>query len=146
MLLSEAKDILNKNGYEVVEAYDAVTDRNRIKDRKQKVYSYYHRIMNRLKNSLAEEGIRSSVSDLKNVLKIGKYKITLYKITEAFDDVKEIDNNYIGAESGEDASYSLMENTVILRIFNAGELLDEKEFEVRDTPSMVEWILDIIEG
>lgn len=145
MLLSEAKEILEKNGYELAEAYDAVTDRNNIKNRRQDNQSYLTNLMRRLKNALEERGIDSSFSGY--ALKIGKCKVTLYYDTEEFADVKDSDKNYEGPESGDDASYSQMENNVILRFWDTThELRDTKTFDVRNTPGMVQWVLDNIEG
>lgn len=144
MLLSEAKEILNKNGYELVEAYDAVTDRNNIKNRRQDNQSYLTNLMRRLKNVLEEKGIDSSFSGY--ALKIGKCKVTLYYDTEEFADVKDSDKNYEGPESGDDASYSQMENNVILRFWDTTHLNPvEKAFDVRNTPGMVKWILSQFE-
>ena len=47
MLLREAKEILKKNGYELVEVYDAVTDRNNIKNSRQNEQSYFTKLMKR---------------------------------------------------------------------------------------------------
>lgn len=144
MLLSEAKEILKKNGYKLVEAYDAVTDRNNIKNRRQDNQSYLTNLMRRLKNALEEKGIDSSFSGY--ALKIGKYKVTLYYDTEEFADVKDSDKNYEGPESGDDASYSQMENNVILRFWDTTHLNPvEKAFDVRNTPGMVDWILSQFE-
>ena len=43
------------------------------------------------------------------------------------------------------ASYIQMDNSVILRLWNRDELIDEADFDVCNTPSMVQWILDYIE-
>lgn len=130
----------------IKEAYDAVTDRNNIKKQRQANRSYLTYVMKRLKNALEEKGIDCTVKDY-TALKIGKYKVTLWNDTEEFADVKEHDKNYEGAESGDDASYSQMENNVILRFWDTTHLSpDEKVFDVRNTPGMVKWILDNIEG
>ena len=145
MLLREAKEILKKNGY-IVEAYDAVTDRNNIKD-KRNYKSYFVNALVRLKNALAEEGIRSTVSgESKNALKFGRYKVTIYNYKTKRDNITDYDKNNIGPESGEDASYIQMDNSVILRLWHGDTLIDEQEFDVRNTPSMVNWILEHIEG
>ena len=144
MLLREAKKILKKNGY-IVEAYDAVTDRNNIKNRKNVVQSYYTNVLVRLKNALAEEGIRSTVRDGFKYLKFGRYKVTLYNTSEEFDDVKEFDIRFKGSESEEDASYSNMENEVTLKLWADMIFVDAADFDVRNTPSMVKWILEHIE-
>ena len=141
---------INEKEYEVLkkvlgEAYDAVTDKNNIKDRKQKYQSYVTRVMKRLKNALAEEEIDSSLTDNGYGLKIGKYKVTLYYYCDDIVQVDEFGKNYEGAESGDDASYSQMENTVVLRLWNRDELVDEAKFDVRNTPGMVKWILDNID-
>lgn len=128
------------------EAYDAVTDRNNIKNKRQINQSYVTRVMARLKNALEERGIDSSLSHTGYALIIGKCKVTLYDYTEEFEDVKEHDKNYEGPESGDDASYSQMENNVILRFWDTIHLRPvEKTFDVRNTPGMVKWILDNLE-
>lgn len=147
MLLSEAKEILNRNGYEVVEAYDAVTDHKNIKDRKQKIYSYYHNLTKRLKLALAEEGIESRLYDSTYALKIGKYKVYCFITDCEVDTVGAYDNtNFTGSESGEHSYLIEMENGVTLEIYDATDSIDSKEFDVRDTPSMVKWIINHIEG
>lgn len=101
--------------------------------------------MKRLKNALEEKGIDCTVKDY-TALKIGKYKVTLWNFTEEYADVKEHDKNYEGAESGDDASYSQMDSNVILRFWDTTHLSpDEKVFDVRNTPGMVQWILDNME-
>lgn len=136
---------LNEKEFEVLkkilgEAYDAVTDRNNIKDRKQKCSSYFTQVMKRLKNALEEKGIDSKMTNYR-ALSFGKYEVTLYNREEDYDDVKEWGKNYDGAESGDDASYSQMENTVVLRLWFRGELVDEAKFDPRNTPGMVKWII-----
>lgn len=142
---------LTEKEFEIVkkvlsEAYDAVTDKNNIKDRKQKYQSYVTRLMKRLKNALVEEEIDSSLTDNGYGLKIGKYKVTLYYHCDAYSDVDEFGKNYIGAESGEYASFSQMENNVKLSFWLRDELVDEKDFDLRNTPSMVKWIINHING
>lgn len=147
MLLREAKEILKKNGYKVVEAYDAVADRNNIKDRKQKVYSYYSKLTKRLKLALAEEGIESSLYDSNCALKIGNYTVYCFLTDCKVDTVGVYDNtNFTGSESGEQAYLREMENGVTLEIYDSTDKIAKKEFDVRDTPSMVKWIINHIEG
>lgn len=144
MNLREAKEILEKNGYKLVETYNAVTDRNIVKD-KGKFQSYFTNVLVRLKNALAEEGIRSSVSSDKHVLKFGRYIVSLYDTSDTFGDVEEYDLRFTGPESGKDASYSSMENEVTLILWADIKRVDTADFDVRNTPSMVEWILEHIE-
>lgn len=136
---------LKQHGYCLTEAYDAVTDRNNIKNRRQANRSYLTYVMKRLKNALEEKGIDCTLNGY-TALKIGKYKVTLWNATEEFADVKEFGRNYEGAESGDDASYSQMDSNVILRFWDKTHLSpDEKVFDVRNTPGMVKWILDNME-
>lgn len=138
---------INEKEFEVLkkvlsEAYDAVTDRNNIKDRKQKVYSYYHKLTKRLKLALAEEGIESRLYDSTYALKIGNYKVYCFLTDYELDAVGDYDNtNFTGSESGEQAYLSEMENGVTLEIYDATDRIDKKEFDVRDTPGMVKWII-----
>lgn len=136
---------LNEKEFEVLkkvlgEAYDAVTDKNNIKNKRSINQSYLTHVMKRLKNALEEKGIDSKVTNY-SALSFGKYKVTLYNTEEEYADVKEWGKNYEGPESGDDASYSQMETTVVLRLWLRNELVDEAKFDPRNTPGMVKWII-----
>lgn len=147
MLLKEAKEILRKNGYKLVEAYDAVTDRNIIKKQRQANRSYLTKLMSRLKNALEEKDIDSSLTNNCYGLKIGKCKVTLlYNDENIHRNIGRYGDNTIGPESDYDSGYSQMENSVTLRFWDETPALrDTKTFDVRNTPSMVQWILDNID-
>lgn len=146
MLLSEAKEILEKNGYELAEAYDAVTDRNNIKNDRQINQSYLTNLMRRLKNALEERGVDSSLTNNCYGLRIGKCKVTLYNDENVYRDIGRYGDDTIGPESDDDAGYSQIENSVTLRFWDTMHLRpDEKTFDVRNTPGMVKWILSQFE-
>lgn len=127
------------------EAYDAVTDRNNIKSDRQTSGSYLTKLISRLKNALEEKGIDSSLTHSGNGLEIGKCKVTIHG-EYVYRDIGRYGDDTIGPES-DDAGYSQMENSVILRFWGTTHLLPvEKAFDVRNTPGMVQWILDNIEG
>lgn len=129
------------------EAYDAVTDRNNIKSDRQTSRSYLNRVMERLKNALKEKSINSKLSHNGRALSIGKCKVTLYNFEDSYRDINRYSDNTIGPESDDDAGYSQMENNVMLRFWDETHALrDKKTFDVRNTPGMVQWILDNIEG
>lgn len=137
---------LKQHGYCLTEAYDAVTDRNNIKDNRQINQSYLTKLMRRLKNALEERGIDSSLTNNCYGLKIGKCKVTLYNDENVYRDIGRYGDDTIGPESDDDAGYSQMENSVILRFWGTTHLLPvEKAFDVRNTPGMVQWILDNME-
>lgn len=144
---SEAKEILEKNGYRLVEAYDAVTDRNNIKDRKQSERSYFTNLMKRLQDIMDYEGYDTDIIHNGNGLRIGEYSISLYSKDSQRKGVEDhlYPTKENGPESEEDASFSQMENKVTLKLWKDKklfpELIDTAVFDVRNTPSMVKWIL-----
>lgn len=152
MLLFEAKEILKKNGYRLVEEYDAVTDRNNIKNSRQpSTNSYVTNILKRIKLALAEEGIEAKLCGdrTQDWLKIGNY--TLWLSTQDWEsgyvdhDPRSVRKDNIGPESGENADFKTVETEVTLKLYSGMKHVDTADFDPRNTPSIVEWILDHIE-
>ena len=141
---------LNEKEYEVLkkvlgEAYDAVTDRVNVKDQRQTTLSYYTNLMKRIKNALAEKGIEASV--INDSLRIGNWTILEggYEVKKAKVGPRDVVDAVPGPESGEDARYKEFENDVTLKLYSGLKHVDTADFDVRNTPSIVEWILDHIE-
>lgn len=145
MLLSEAKEILKQNGYELVEVYDAVTDRNNVKNSRQNEQSYFTKLLKRIKNALEEEGVKARI--INDSLRIGNWTIWVEDESSelAFVGPGDMVDADPGPESGEDASFRDNENDVTLTMYSGLKHVDTADFDVRNTPSMVQWILDHIE-
>lgn len=139
---------INEKEFEVLkkvlgEAYDAVTDRVNVKDQRQTTFSYYTNLMKRLKNALVEKGVKASLHD--NGLKIGNWYIWASEEDGERGFVGPNAAEDTGPESGEDASFKEFENDVTLEMYFCLKHVDTADFDVRNTPSMVQWILDHIE-
>lgn len=141
---------INEKEFEVLkkvlgEAYDAVTDRVNVKDQRQTTFSYYTNLMKRIKNALAEKGIKASLHN--NGLKIGNWNIwpSGEDGERGFVGPSTVVDADPGPESGEDASFKEFENDVTLEMYSGLKHVDTADFDVRNTPSIVKWILDHIE-
>lgn len=156
MLLHEAKAILKQNGY-IVEAYDAVTDRKQVKD-KRNGSSYFTNIHKRVAAALEEEGYQTTIGEApenyyykKIVFDKLPFKVKIYleptksgyvngKTSTKFDGTED------GPESHRYSDYVEMENVVKVEIFTKeGKEITYKKFDVRNTPSIVKWIVSNIE-
>lgn len=157
MLLSEAKEILKKNGYRLVETYDAVTDRKHVKDNRNGS-SYFTNIHKRVAAALEEEGYQTTIGEApenyyykKIVFNKLPFKVKIYleptkkgyvndKTTTKFDGTED------GPESHRYSDFVEMENVVMVDVLTKeGKEIEYKKFDVRNTPGIVKWILSIIE-
>ncbi len=152
MLLSEAKEILKRNGYRLTEVYDAVTDRNNIKNSRQsRTNGYVPYILKRIRLALAEEGVEAELRGDRtgSWLKIGHF--TLWQTTQDWESgyvnhvPRSVEKDNIGPESGQHADFKSVETEVTLTLYSGMKQVDTADFDPRNTPSMVEWILDHIE-
>lgn len=141
---------LNENELRVLkkalsEVYDAVTDRNNVKNSRQREQSYFTKLLKRIKNALEEEGVKASV--INDSLRIGNWTIWVddEESELAFVGPGDMVDADPGPESGEDASFRDNENDVTLTMFSGMKHVDTADFDVRNTPGIVKWILDHIE-
>lgn len=155
MNLDEAIKILKQNGF-ITEAYDAVTDHQYIKQGKQPFASYSFKLEKNLERALAEEGykVKSNNIYIKIFNSIGeRFDIVVAQEYPDGRNIKSDDKvniNVVGSESNKVSSYSYHENQVSLLILkrdgSAKDVSAEKEFDVRNIPVMVDWIISNIDG